>query len=443
MNKKSFKDIEQIIKNAAEAYEPAFDNKSWEKMETLLDKFRKRPFVFWIWLLLPILIGAAGISYFTFNNNDNKPVISIQKNNDQAKENANHNAAGVNKNIKEPAVVNSTNINGREENTTIETSINAPVTCKTKNSVRESIDKVLQSNGEYLFSKKILTDKVKGKINATITAAIPVDIVENNEDSADSNDSGFVIINSNESTKKEEVIVVKVDAGKADEKEIKKIIDSVIEKSGSDKKSKDKQYRFYIIASAGAEANGVKLFSADKITLRTGLAIGYQINKNISVQTGFFVSNKKYVAAGSDYQTKPGSYWNIVDLKSIEANCRVYEIPVTIRYDFTPGKKLNIFGTAGLSSYIMKKEDYHMYYDRYGSMHEADVSYSGNQNLFSVLKISAGVEKNLSKQFSLIAAPGLSIPLAGVGEGKVKLYSADIMIGLKFTPHRKKLKATF
>ncbi len=438
MNRKSFKDIEQIIKNAAEADEPAFDNKSWEKMEILLEKFKKRPFAFWIWWLFPILIGAAGISYFTFKNNDNKPVIAALKNNDQVKTNTNHNTAGVNKNIKEPAVVNYTSINGREENKNIEINISTPVPGKTNNTVRKITDKVQLINEEDPFSKKILSDQVKGKINAKITAAKPVTSDENNEDTADSSVPGIVKINSNGSTKQEEVIVLKVEAGKAGEKEIEKIIDSLIEKTGSDKKAKNKQYRFYIIAAVGAEANGVKLFSADKITLRTGLAVGYQINKNFSVQTGFFMSNKKYVAAGSDYQTKPGTYWNIVDIKRIEANCRVYEIPVTIRYDFTPGKKLNIFGSAGLSSYIMKKEDYQIYYDRYGSMHQAYAGYKGNQNLFSVLKISAGAEKNLSKRFSVIAAPGLSIPLAGVGEGKVKLYSADIMIGLKFTLLRKK-----
>jgi hypothetical protein len=236
----------------------------------------------------------------------------------------------------------------------------------------------------------------------------------------------------------EDVVVIKVDAAKKSDKEIEKIIDSVAEKLQSDKKLKKKISRFYIVAAGGAEVNGVKLFSAGKITSREGLGLGYQLNKNISLQTGFYISSKKYKATGSDYKTKPGSYWNIVDIKTIDANCRVYEIPVTVLYNFTPGKKINIFASASLSSYIMKKEDYQLYYERYGTPHQAAVNYTGNQNLFSVIRLSAGIEKKVSKNFSIIGSPGIAIPLAGVGEGEVKLYTTDIIIGIKFTPSRKK-----
>jgi hypothetical protein len=158
------------------------------------------------------------------------------------------------------------------------------------------------------------------------------------------------------------------------------------------------------------------------------------------VQTGFYSSSKKYVAGPEDYKAKPGSYWGSVDITKIEANCLVYEIPLLLRYDLTTNKKINIFSSASLSSYLMKKEDYHYYYYRYGASHEASASYKGNQHLFSVLRFSAGVEKKISKQFSLNAAPGLAIPLAGVGEGQVKLFSTDLMVGLKFTPLSKKIK---
>ena len=86
----------------------------------------------------------------------------------------------------------------------------------------------------------------------------------------------------------------------------------------------------------------------------------------------------------------------------------------------------------------MKKEDYQIYYDHYGVPQQAAVSYTGNQNLFSVFRFSAGIEKKVSKNFSIMASPGIAIPLAGVGEGEVKLYTTDIMIGIKFTPSRKK-----
>jgi hypothetical protein len=86
----------------------------------------------------------------------------------------------------------------------------------------------------------------------------------------------------------------------------------------------------------------------------------------------------------------------------------------------------------------MKKEDYHYYYIRYGAPRNASASYTGNQHLFSVLRITAGAEKKIASQFALNISSGFSVPLAGVGEGKVKLYSSDLMVGLKYTPKRKK-----
>ena len=101
MSKRSFKDIEQFIKNAAEAHEPAFDEEAWKKMELLLDKEkdRKKPFAFW-WLL-PLVIAGAAVSYFAFTKNeqkDNQPEIAVQKNNDPAKENSNSTVIDTDKN---------------------------------------------------------------------------------------------------------------------------------------------------------------------------------------------------------------------------------------------------------------------------------------------------------------------------------------------------------
>lgn len=293
-----------------------------------------------------------------------------------------------------------------------------------------------QTTEEALINKQKHVDKAKGKMNAKISSALQV--FDDGEEKTIPGRPELVESKSTEPGKAGETLIVKIAAGNADEKEIEKIVDSVIARSVSDRKPKNRISRFYVIITGGAEASGVKLFASDKITGRAGLAAGYQLNKNISVQTGFFISNKKYVAGKNDYKAKAGSYWGMVDIKSINADCKVYEILLQLRYDFTAGKKLNLFATAGLSSYIMKKEDYYFYYDRYGAAHEAEAYYTGNKSIFSVLRFSAGVEKKISKNFSAFVSPGIAIPLAGVGEGEVKLYSTDLMIGLKLTPGRRK-----
>lgn len=448
MSKKSFKDIEQIIINAAEANEPAFDEQSWVKMEALLDKEkdRKRPFVFWLVWLIPLLLGSAAISYFAFNNTGKK-----NKQEQIAKEKINNSPAelpkGEIKDLAEeqPSSVSTgelKNLTGIKEKPEKGNDKNGkpyvPVNPNSGNSTTLPPSPKLESADDKVNAKKNSGDKLNGKMTANIKGPVPVSYNESSEEKLNNSNPDLAKTNLADSLKTEEIMVIRVDPGKANEKEIEKILDSVAKKISADKKPKNKIARLYIIAAAGTEANGVKLFSSDKITGRIGLGVGYNLNKHLSIQTGFYVSSKKYGATGDDYKTKPGSYWNTVDIKSIEANCKVYEIPVSVLYNFTPGKKLNIFAAAGLSSYIMKKEDYHLYYDHYGTIYQADTYYKGNKNLFSVLRLSAGIEKKINERFSVIASPGVAIPLAGIGEGEVKLYSADITIGLKFFPFQKK-----
>ncbi len=443
MSKKSFNDIELVIKNTLEANEPAFNEESWIKMERLLDKDgnRKRPFAFWLWFLVPLLIAAGGISYFVYNEKSNEgnmsdkgskaeQVVSVEQKNQQQNEQVNSNTDPEIKDSGKSAFLSDVN---DKENKTGDNVVNMPGTKKSVSPITFNNSNAVYKD-EILSPKNKLTDNTKGKIKASITAASP-----EGEDDLPATEQGIPAVADNNSSmlKEDEVIVVKIETDIKADKEIEKIIDSVIQKSVANTKDERKISRVYIIVAGGAETSGTKLFSADKITGRVGLAAGYNLNKNLSVQAGFFMSNKKYKADGSSYKTKPGTYWNIVNIEEIDANCKIYEIPLQVNYNFTPGKKLNIFASAGLSSYIMKKENYSFYYYSYGTAHQANVNYSGNKNLFSVLRISGGIEKKIAKQFSLFAAPGIAIPIAGVGEGEVKLYSTEILIGLKFTPSRR------
>jgi cytoskeletal protein RodZ len=76
MSTKPFKDIEEVIKNASEGYEPPFEEASWAKMEVLLDKEkdRRKP-LFWLWWLLPLLIGGSVGGYFILNNEPDKNIL--------------------------------------------------------------------------------------------------------------------------------------------------------------------------------------------------------------------------------------------------------------------------------------------------------------------------------------------------------------------------------
>jgi hypothetical protein len=448
MSRKSYNDIEKIIKDLAEAHEPAFDEQAWLKMEILLDKEkdRRKPF-FWLWWVLPILIATGVGSYFIFYkmNTEIQHPIAVKNNILSTVESSTVNTTDetiLEASPKAGAEKLTGGLNNRKPDVdNAPTSKNSHfVTGNINSSISTRQDRKTQKNNAFASAGKQLSDNTKGKVKLTIKGTAAAIDPEKKEVFDDTLVSAIKLETVGRELKEEPSTIYKDAVTKESSPPFIKASDTVSKNIRKDHKIKNRNSKFYFIAAAGAEANAVKLFSFQKITARAGLAIGYQVTPHLSVQTGFYSSSKKYVAGPEDYKAKPGSYWGSVDITKIEANCLVYEIPLLLRYDLTTNKKINIFSSASLSSYLMKKEDYHYYYYRYGASHEASASYKGNQHLFSVLRFSAGVEKKISKQFSLNAAPGLAIPLAGVGEGQVKLFSTDLMVGLKFTPLSKKIK---
>ena len=105
------------------------------------------------------------------------------------------------------------------------------------------------------------------------------------------------------------------------------------------------------------ETSNVKLlsFSNSILVSRFGIGVGFQLYRNWNIQTGLYVSGKKYMAGPGDYKTATGSYWSNVDIIKADANCLVYDIPLTVRFNLKPSGKTHSFVTAGLHSFIIKK----------------------------------------------------------------------------------------
>ena len=449
MSKRSYNDIERIIKNAAEANEPAFDELAWQKMEILLDKEkeRKRPFIFW-WWLMPLLIVAGLGGYFILNNQtnfNNQPVTSVKNNIPSTVINTNKNSSEIE--IVTPDAGNVIERNNEKVGTPGKAINSQKISFSTlDNSAKANKNNVSASIN---YQPDLINEFTRKKNSA---GSLKEKTIETNKNiQTFTNDVNEQLLNKKKETedridRKENIMQEPLTDDKKNKQlkeDIKEALtqtDTVTQKEKVQNNSEKRKSKFYFMLSAGVEGNGVKLFSAQKITVRTGAGIGFQFNKNISLQTGFFAGNKKYIAGPDDYKTKAGTYWSIVDITKVDANCRVYEVPLSIRYDFNTSKKLSYFSSVGLSSFFMNKEDYHYYYNHYGAPQEGKASYTGNQHLFSVLRIAAGIERQIASGFSLNVSPGFTVPLAGVGEGQVKLFSTDIMVGIKFIPIRKSKK---
>ena len=130
-------------------------------------------------------------------------------------------------------------------------------------------------------------------------------------------------------------------------------------------------------------------------------------------------------------------------LQKVYADCKGYEIPLSVSYQFGKSSLQNWFVSTGLSSYLMKKEVYNYDYKTTpsGPLQKASWTVENeNKHFFSVAILSAGYQRQLSRTISFTAEPYFKVPLSGVGYGKVKLNSAGVLFSLNikaFTASKK------
>ncbi|MFN2439034.1 MAG: hypothetical protein ABR503_07535 [Chitinophagaceae bacterium] len=201
-------------------------------------------------------------------------------------------------------------------------------------------------------------------------------------------------------------------------------------------KNKNLFSRFDFSASAGPDISGVGLNDLGKTKIRYGAGIGYKIGKRFSIRSGLYAANKIYSSPPGDYNP-PTGYWTYnVDLKRVDADCKVYEIPLNVYYSFKQKRHHHWFASLGASSYLMKKETYHyLYKTQTGNyLYRGWTLKNKNKHYFSVINFSGGYSHQFNKTFSVMAEPYIKIPIDGVGFGKVKLKSTGVLFTLSAAP---------
>jgi hypothetical protein len=375
------------------------------------------------------------------NNSGNKNEISSinsQKQNTGNTENNNQPKTDTDKNISTPIVpvTNQTKTEGSKENPHTNsfaplpgdeikvdaTIANVSKNRKADNSVAKKTDPANQTIDELVKNtepeRSLIENLTKSETGPTITEK--KDLVKEPEV---------------EKTKTEN----KIEEQKEETKETKPV---AVEKTNNNKQKNKSSFanNFFVTVSAGPDFSAVG-GNAGELRLAYGAGIGYQISKKFSVRTGFYAARKVYSADPEDYHP-PTNFWSYYpNLENIEANCKVYEIPVTVDYKISSNKKESWFVSTGLSSLLMKEETYDYYFKpNYSPTYITYSKTINNQNkhYFTVLNLSGGYTRVLNKNISLQAEPYLKIALDGVGYGKVNLNSGGILFSAIIKPFAKK-----
>lgn len=456
-----FDEFDKKVKTAADHHHPAYDEKAWAKMEKLLNKHLpqksddRRKFLFFLLFFL----GLAGAGLFiakpwkrnkslattgqTFQQSppdrslstaapdkeETNPKKGISENNNKA-----NNIITTNTNKSAPAFyvkkqpgILSINTNKKNSgiNTTVTPSLHPPM----KN-VRPA---VLADKSQWKDKNKVIqNDATDNKVIAPglIKSETPV----NNTVKTDSENEEPRAVNNppikNATKPATDTAVVIADT--------KKENTSIAQNKAKKEKNNTKMNNgFFFTLSAGPDISFVGKGKLGTTKLLAGGGLGYIFKNQFSIRTGFYSGRKIYTASPGAYHPPSDFYAYYPYLEKVDANCEVYEIPLTISYNFSKSSRQNISASAGVSSYLMKSEKYKYFFKNYPTgptLNRERTIRNENKHYFSTFTLSGAYQRNINKNISFIVEPYVKLPLSGVGYGKVKLNSGGVLFSIGVKP---------
>src|SRR5436190_17998433 len=427
--------IDKKVQEAAEKHHPAYDENAWQKMESLLnqhlpvqkDNERRRVFLL---LFIFLLLGGGGLLLLSKPWDKNSGIASQSKTNTErvVKENK---PKPENSPTPRPRSITPNSV---EQNTRSSEVVAPGVRVQHKQSTSQNNNKqrhdlTRTGTGSTRQDGKNFVDKSQNVQNEI--SANNIDRSHQSEPTKEINAAPSAIEGKKDENVKQDV-TKNAEIKKA---EIAQTAQAQTAKAPIHKEKSSWLSGFAFLLSAGPDVSKAGGSNMGKLTLTYGAGISYTKSR-FTLRTGVYAGRKIYKAGPADYKLS----WQPSNIKfeGADANCYVMEIPVQLFYNFGSKNKSNWFAGVGLSSYIMKSENYNYqfksatgtpYYYKYDVKNE-------NKHYFSVLDLSAGYNLQVSKTISLSAEPYVKIPLSGIGVGKVQLNSTGVLFTLGIKPFK-------
>lgn len=445
-------DIESLFRTAAENYdinaEQAADFNGVLKAlsedgggeEQKPAKKKRRFLVFWWFVVLP-LIGLLLWNSTLFRNNDQNGLVARANSNNNAATQPNNPdkdkvySAPNEKEISQSNAASATTdnaLNPSKDNSLL----NTPVVVSAKNSSQEEgsktitgADALMKSHAEQMSINSTSKQDLVSRNNLQKTGAGQQPTAEQA--------AALALLNEN---KKPEITTGKIEPKSNISDTIKNSVaiqfptkdsasKTVSDTKAAKKTSKLKSNYFYAGAAASVDLTFIKFQKTTKPGFNAGIVAGYRFNKKWQLETGLILDKKNYYTKGDYFDKSKVPYLNWVDLKSVSGYCNMYEIQLNARFNFNEIKNHTWFASAGISSYLMKKEYYNYGYNYNGSYHNRDYTYTTSEKDWAaVINLSAGYELKAGTKNYLRFEPYYKIPVKGVGTGSLPLSSAGLNV---------------
>ncbi|MBB2146631.1 outer membrane beta-barrel protein [Pedobacter sp. LMG 31464] len=399
------KDFDQAFKTRITEEYPEFEEESWLKMEKKLKK-RDR-LVFYRNASIILLFLSFGLGFYLINRKieSKADVIAVKKQ----------------ENKKVEGLDGKSNPIGKEETKIADNGNNDLANSNGKS--------VKYFNPSKTFHYNIITNPLISQTSITKKA------------DSSSTQKAFAIVKPQEAVNApQQQIINKVEAPTIAQAtpEITPVDESDIRgpKAIRDIKIKRK-IPFSLAISVGPDFNSTNSIVGGKSSLALGVGVGVGLTKKLSVQTGLIYGSKNYTANGYNYTFNNPNI--AATITQINAACKVLEIPLRASYNISDNQKRSIELNAGLSSYLMLKENYVFKYTAAsGRKDRISEKINENQHFLSVIDLSATYNIKLkNKKLGFGIEPYVKIPLSGIGEGNVPLKSSGVSLKLRYDFNKK------
>jgi hypothetical protein len=428
-------DMDDMMRKAAENYEvDAEQAADWQAVykavhesedRVIEEKKKKRRFAFW-WLLLIPLGWIANTEYNTFKNAHTKQVtilpVAESKTNNTNNSNDQHTSSAApglkTNNVKE----NNNNI--AKENNTAAGKQTGAFSLKHFTAKTNSQNETQTNSNDNLNNNNTVVQTQQPENNKPETAsssAAPVNVTAGNNNSFSNPSDKTATENKTDNTSPALINDTTTNHNN----------NNVVAQKSSAPKTKTNDHYFYAGIVAGADLSFVKYQDVEPLGYNAGLLVGYKFNKRLSIESGFYMVKKNYYTKGEYFDKSNLSYFNDRTMIDAKGYCKMYEIPLNIKFDISTRKKHTWFATTGLSSYLMNKEYYHYNIDSSGTLYSGSKPYyNKTQNWFSILNVSAGYELRTGNKTNLRIEPYFKTTLSGAGLGNLSIESFGINAGI-------------
>ncbi len=384
------KDFDQVFKAKITEELPEFEEASWLKMEKKLKRREKLVFLKYASILLFLL--AFGLTFYLLQKKDVKDNALVQ----QPKENKIENNKEQDLNNSNPAAI-------AQHNGNLNQGLHS-----TSPTIHQFISPKSNTEGSFIavnpsIKENKATQQVTNNVLIIPDKAVPAEAANSpspNVIAATTPDKNTIQVPSTTEDKQQR---------------------------------RQKKLPIALAIIAGPDFSSTNSLIGGKTGLTIGVGLGIGLTKKLGIKTGLSYGSKNYVSSAYDY-TFSNPTANKAIFSQINAACQVIEIPLKASYQISENEHRSIELNAGLSSYLMVKENYIFKYNK--ELNRADrinnVS-NANQHYLSVVELSGTYNIKLSnKKFALGIEPYVKIPLTGIGEGSVPLKSSGVSLKLSY-----------